>query len=77
MPSSSSSSARTSRRIWAGGCSPSELLRYAFVAAGWVLPWMAATLPPRYWRKVVTAVAGIGLTIAASGLHAPGVPTSS
>jgi phosphatidylglycerophosphate synthase len=43
-------------------------LRYVFVAAAWVLPWMAATLPPRYWRKVVTAVAGIGLTIAASGL---------
>ena len=44
------------------------LLRYAFVAAGWVLPWMTATLPPRYWRKVVTAAAGIALTIAASGL---------
>jgi phosphatidylglycerophosphate synthase len=44
------------------------LLRYAFVVAGWMLPWMTATLPPRYWRKVVTAVAGIGLTIAASGL---------
>ena len=44
------------------------LLRYAFVAAGWLLPWMRATLPPRYWRKVVTAVAGIALTIAASGL---------
>ena len=44
------------------------LLYYAFVAAGWMLPWMTATLPPRYWRKVVTAAAGIGLTIAASGL---------
>ena len=22
------------------------LLRYAFVAAGWALPWMRATLPP-------------------------------
>jgi phosphatidylglycerophosphate synthase len=44
------------------------LLYYAFVAAGRVLPWMTATLPPRYWRKVVTAAAGIGLTIAASGL---------
>lgn len=43
-------------------------LRYAFVGAAWVLPWMAATLPPRYWRKVVTAVAGIGLTLVASGL---------
>jgi phosphatidylglycerophosphate synthase len=44
------------------------MLRYAFVAVGWMLPWMMATLPPRYWRKVVTAVAGIALAIAASGL---------
>lgn len=44
------------------------LLRYAFVAVGWLAPRMRATLPPRYWRKVVTAVAGITLTIAASGL---------
>lgn len=44
------------------------LLRYAFVAAGWALPWMRATLPPRHWRKVVTAVAGIALTLAVSTL---------
>lgn len=44
------------------------LLRYAFVAAGLLLPWMSATLPPRYWRKVVTAVTGIALTVAASQL---------
>jgi phosphatidylglycerophosphate synthase len=43
------------------------LMRYAFVAVGWVLPWMRAQLPPRYWRKIVTAVAGIALTIAATG----------
>jgi phosphatidylglycerophosphate synthase len=43
-------------------------LRYLFIAAGWVLPWMQATLPPRHWRKVVTASAGIALLIAASGL---------
>lgn len=41
-------------------------LRYLFVAAGWLWPWMNATLPPRYWRKVVTAVAGITLVVAAS-----------
>jgi hypothetical protein len=34
----------------------------------WVLPWMRATLPPRYWRKVVTAAAGISLVLAASGV---------
>jgi len=44
------------------------LLRYAFVAAGWVLPWLRRDLPPRYWRKVVTAVAGIALVVAASGI---------
>lgn len=44
------------------------LMRYAFVAAGWVWPRLRRTLPPRYWRKVVTAVSGIALTVAASGL---------
>ncbi len=43
-------------------------LRYVFVVAGWMLPWMRTILPPRYWRKVVTAVAGVALTVAASGL---------
>jgi phosphatidylglycerophosphate synthase len=43
-------------------------LRYAFVVAGWVLPWMRAALPYRYWRKVVTAYAGVALAVAASGL---------
>ena len=40
--------------------------RYAFLAAGWVLPWMREPLPPRYWRKVVAATQGIVLTIAAA-----------
>ena len=40
--------------------------RYAFAAAGWVLPWMREQLPPRYWRKVVTATQGIVLTVAAA-----------
>ena len=44
------------------------LMRYAFVVAGWMLPWMRGQLPPRYWRKVVTAVQGIALALAASGL---------
>jgi phosphatidylglycerophosphate synthase len=44
------------------------LMRYAFVAAGLVLPWMRATLPPRPWRKVVTAANGIALVAAASEL---------
>jgi phosphatidylglycerophosphate synthase len=42
--------------------------RYALLLAGWLLPWLAAPLPPRYWRKVVCAVQGIVLTVAAAGL---------
>ncbi|RGC65882.1 CDP-alcohol phosphatidyltransferase [Micromonospora sp. MW-13] len=46
-------------------------LRYAFVAAGWLLPWLRGTLPPRRWRKVVAAVQGVALAVAASGLLPP------
>ena len=42
--------------------------RYALLLAGWLIPWLAAPLPPRYWGKVVAAVQGIVLTVAASGL---------
>jgi len=42
--------------------------RYVLLLAGWLIPWLAAPLPPRYWRKVVAAVQGIVLTVAASGL---------
>ena len=47
-------------------------MRYLFVMVGWAVPWMRRRLPYRYWRKVVTAVAGIALALAASGLL-PGV----
>jgi phosphatidylglycerophosphate synthase len=40
--------------------------RYAFLVAGWPLPWLREPLPPRYWRKVVAATQGIVLTIAAA-----------
>lgn len=40
--------------------------RYLFLAAGWLLPWMRAPLPPRYWRKSVAAIQGITLTVAAA-----------
>src|SRR5215469_14954199 len=41
--------------------------RYALLLAGWLIPWLAAPLPPRYWGKVVAAVTGIVLVVAASG----------
>jgi phosphatidylglycerophosphate synthase len=47
--------------------------RYAFLAAGWVLPWMRETLPPRHWRKLVAATQGIVLTVAAANVLPPAV----
>ncbi|WEV78824.1 methyltransferase domain-containing protein [Janibacter cremeus] len=44
------------------------LARYAFAVAGWVLPWMRAQLPPRHWRKVVTAVTSTILVVATAGV---------
>ncbi len=45
--------------ILAGG-----LLRYAFVAAGWILPWMAERLRPTNRARAVAACHMLGLTIA-------------
>jgi phosphatidylglycerophosphate synthase len=44
------------------------VLRYAFVAASWGLGWLRGALPPSYARKVVAAVQGVVLVVAASGL---------
>ncbi|NUR98766.1 MAG: CDP-alcohol phosphatidyltransferase family protein [Kribbellaceae bacterium] len=49
--------------------------RYAYVAAGWVLPWLRGSLPPRYWAKVVAAIQGITLTVAAAGFLPDAVTT--
>jgi phosphatidylglycerophosphate synthase len=43
-------------------------LRYAFVAAGRVLPWLTAQLPPRFSRKVVAAAQGTVLVLAVAGV---------
>jgi phosphatidylglycerophosphate synthase len=42
--------------------------RYAFLLAGLLIPWLRAPLAPRFWRRVVAAVQGIVLTVAASGV---------
>jgi phosphatidylglycerophosphate synthase len=42
------------------------IARYAFWVAGSVWPWLRASLPRRDWRKVVTAVQGIVLVVAAA-----------
>ncbi|MFC7247179.1 CDP-alcohol phosphatidyltransferase family protein [Catellatospora aurea] len=41
-------------------------MRYAWVVATWVLPWLRGQLFPRYWRKVVAAIQGIVLVTAAA-----------
>jgi phosphatidylglycerophosphate synthase len=41
-------------------------MRYAYVGAIWMLPWLRGTLPPRYWRKVVAATQGVVLVTAAA-----------
>ena len=46
-------------------------VRYAFWLAGRALPWLRATVPPRYWRKVVCATAGIALVVAAAQVGPP------
>ncbi|HKS98314.1 MAG TPA: CDP-alcohol phosphatidyltransferase family protein [Rugosimonospora sp.] len=43
-------------------------MRYAFVLAMWLLPWMRATLPYRYWRKVVAATQGVVLVAATANV---------
>jgi phosphatidylglycerophosphate synthase len=45
--------------------------RYAFVGARLLLPWMRADAPPRYWCKVVAAVQGVALTVAAAHVLPP------
>ncbi len=45
--------------------------RYAFVAAGWLLPWLRASAPPRYWNKGVAAIQGIALTAVATDIFPP------
>lgn len=43
-------------------------VRYVYVAVSWVLRWLRRPLPPRYSAKVVAALQGVVLTVAASDL---------
>jgi phosphatidylglycerophosphate synthase len=40
--------------------------RYLFGVGEWLVPWMRAPLPPRRWRRIVAALQGIVLTVAAA-----------
>ncbi|WP_054044382.1 CDP-alcohol phosphatidyltransferase family protein [Alloactinosynnema sp. L-07] len=44
------------------------VMRYAFVAASWALPWLSGPLSPSVARKAVAAAQGILLVVAASGV---------
>jgi phosphatidylglycerophosphate synthase len=41
-------------------------MRYVFVAAGWLLPWLRGSLPTSVARKTVAAVQGVVLVVASS-----------
>nr|WP_184732443.1 CDP-alcohol phosphatidyltransferase family protein [Saccharopolyspora phatthalungensis] len=45
-------------------------MRYVFVAAAWIMPWLRAPLPPSFARKAVAALQGIILVIAGAGIAA-------
>lgn len=47
------------------------LLRYIFVAAGWVLPWLRRPLPPSWRRQAICVVQIVGLGLIVSPLAAP------
>jgi phosphatidylglycerophosphate synthase len=43
-------------------------MRYAFVTASWLVPWLRSALPTRYSAKAVAALQGIALVVAGSGV---------
>ncbi|MFC5062960.1 CDP-alcohol phosphatidyltransferase family protein [Actinomycetospora atypica] len=43
-------------------------MRYLFVAAGWVWPWLQGSLPVRRSAKVVAALQGVALVVASAGV---------
>lgn len=51
----------------------SGLMRYAFLAAGLLLPWLQRPLPPSRRRKVVAAVQAVSLVIAVAPFVARGI----
>jgi phosphatidylglycerophosphate synthase len=50
-------------------------MRYAFVTAGWVWPWLRGPLPPSYAAKTVAALQGVVLVVGSAQVlpHGPAV----
>ena len=60
----------------AGGVLAMGLARYAFVAAGWVLPWRARSAAAPAVGQVVAAIVGVVLTVAAADILPDAVTTA-
>lgn len=43
-----------------------ETIRYAYVAAGWLLPWMRLPAPRRSWKRIVQGSLVVVFTVAAA-----------
>jgi phosphatidylglycerophosphate synthase len=48
-------------------------MRYAFVAAGWLRPWLRGPLPPSYAGKTVAALQGVVLVVVSAQVLPHGV----
>lgn len=51
------------------------LMRYAFIASGWLLPWMRADLPPSVRRQAVCVVQVVALIAALAPVVTPPLST--
>jgi phosphatidylglycerophosphate synthase len=58
--------------VWVLACG---LMRYAFVAAGWLAPWMAGPLEPTLRGRTVAVLQVVGLSIALAPIVAPPAST--
>lgn len=54
--------------VWVLACG---LMRYGFVAAAWISPWLSHPLPPSLRRKVVCVVQIVGLAIIVAPVAMP------
>lgn len=54
----------------------SGLMRYGFVVAGWLLPWLAADLPPSRRRQAICVAQIVALLVALSPLVSPDVASA-
>jgi hypothetical protein len=51
-------------------------MRYAFIAAGWGLPWMRGSLPPSVRRQAVCVVQIVALIVALAPIVTPPLSTA-